>query len=152
MLQVAQRGPVADLPLERYTYVAGVQGQPAALVPVPRATCRVTYTPTLNLPRPDAIIQSADLLTRGTATLTGSEATLHQQLRLVPDDAKPATMVKLTPKLISTEFPDEDPQSMQKLVLPGKGIEKVDYLAVFSCYGPQANCKNAFIHLRRSFD
>lgn len=61
-------------------------------------------------------------------------------------------MVKLTPKLISTEFPDEDPQSMQKLVLPGKGIEKVDYLAVFSCYGLQANCKNAFIHLRRSLD
>lgn len=34
-------------------------------------------------------------------------------------------MVKLTPKLISQEFPDEDPQSMQKLALSGKGIEKV---------------------------
>ncbi len=34
-------------------------------------------------------------------------------------------MVKLTPKLISQEFPDEDPQSMQKLALSAKGIEKV---------------------------
>ena len=34
-------------------------------------------------------------------------------------------MVKLTPKLISQEFPDEDPPSMQKLALSGKGIEKV---------------------------
>lgn len=34
-------------------------------------------------------------------------------------------MVKLTPKLISQEFPDEDPQSKQKLTLSGKGIEKV---------------------------
>ena len=34
-------------------------------------------------------------------------------------------MVKLTPKLISQEFPDEDPQSMQKLAPSGKGIEKV---------------------------
>lgn len=35
-------------------------------------------------------------------------------------------MVKLTPKLISTDFPNEDLQSMQKLVLPGKGLEKVN--------------------------
>ena len=38
-------------------------------------------------------------------------------------------MVKLTPKLISTEFQDEDLPSMQKLVLPGKGFEKVQSLA-----------------------
>lgn len=41
-----------------------------------------------------------------------------------------AAMVKLTPKLISIEFPNEDPQSMQKLVLPGKGIEKVNWSVV----------------------
>ena len=34
-------------------------------------------------------------------------------------------MVKLTPKFISQEYPDEDCSSMQKLVLPGRGIEKV---------------------------
>ncbi|KAL0036903.1 hypothetical protein WJX77_004420 [Trebouxia sp. C0004] len=34
-------------------------------------------------------------------------------------------MVKLTPKLISQEFPDEDAPSMQKLALSGKGIEKI---------------------------
>ncbi|KAL0046726.1 hypothetical protein WJX82_008424 [Trebouxia sp. C0006] len=41
-------------------------------------------------------------------------------------------MVKLTPKLISQEFPDEDPQSMQKLALSGKGIEKIVRLSTFS--------------------
>ena len=34
-------------------------------------------------------------------------------------------MVKLTPKLISQEFPNEDCLSMKKLALPGRGIEKV---------------------------
>ena len=56
-------------------------------------------------------------------------------------------MVKLTPKLISTEFPDQDPQSMQKLVLPGKGIEKVDRSAVFShAVALHANYQDAFAH------
>lgn len=61
VLQAAQGGPVADLPLERYTYVAGVQGRPSPLVPVPRSTCSVTYTPTSDSSRPDAI-QSADFV------------------------------------------------------------------------------------------
>lgn len=47
-------------------------------------------------------------------------------------------MVKLTPKFISTEFPDHDPQSMQKLVLPGKGIEKVDCSAMFLLLWPSS--------------
>lgn len=54
-------------------------------------------------------------------------------------------MVKLTPKLISTEFPDQDPQSMQKLLLPGKGIEKVHCSACVSrAEAPQANCQHTF--------
>lgn len=49
-------------------------------------------------------------------------------------------MVKLTPKFMSTEFPDQDPQSMHKLLLPGKGIEKVDCSARVSYAGAlQAN-------------
>ena len=44
-------------------------------------------------------------------------------------------MVKLTPKLISQEFPDEDPSKLTKLILPGKGIEKA---------GPPGNA-NGFI-------
>ena len=56
-------------------------------------------------------------------------------------------MVKLTPKLISTEFPGQDPQSMQKLLLSGKGIEKVDCSACVShehAVAPQVNCQHAF--------
>lgn len=34
-------------------------------------------------------------------------------------------MVKLTPKLIAHELPDEKCQSLQKLALPGRSIEKV---------------------------
>lgn len=65
--QVAQRGPVIGLPLERYTYVAVVRGCPSQLVPVIRSTCSVTYTPTLSLAQPDAMIQSAYFDRRGTA-------------------------------------------------------------------------------------
>ena len=34
-------------------------------------------------------------------------------------------MVKLTPKFITTEVPDEKCDSIQKLALPGREIEKV---------------------------
>ena len=45
----------------------------------------------------------------------------------VKDQAAAASvlvMVKLTPKFVSQEFPDEDPSKLQKLILPGKGVEK----------------------------
>ena len=45
-------------------------------------------------------------------------------------------MVKLTPKLITTEFPDEDLPCMRKLTLPGKGIEKVELLGCASSATP----------------
>lgn len=55
---------------------------------------------------------------------------------------KAAAMVKLTPKLIATEFPDEDLLSMHKLTLPGKGIEKVELLSSASPAVPrQSNLK-----------
>lgn len=52
-------------------------------------------------------------------------------------------MVKLTPKLITTEFPNEDLSSMRKLTLPGKGIEKVELLSCALPAGPRpANLKD----------
>ena len=39
-----QCGPVTDLPLERYTYVAGVLVRPFQRIPVPPSTCSVTCT------------------------------------------------------------------------------------------------------------
>lgn len=41
-------------------------------------------------------------------------------------------MVKLTPKLITIEYPNEDLPSMRKLTLPGKGIEKIVRLSTCS--------------------
>lgn len=40
-------------------------------------------------------------------------------------------MVKLTPKLVTSELPNEKLESVQKLALPGKEIEKVSASITF---------------------
>ena len=66
-----------------------------------------------------------------------------------------AKMVKLTPKLIDQELPEEDVQNVQKLLLPGRNIERVSAVGVTSverCAGAFAQVVKLVAHADCSFE